>query len=233
MKTKLSEKIIKEIQEKQITSKSKIFFIVKNILFWLHSLVSILIGAISFSTILYNFSGDQEIIYGFLSKNNISLEVLSFLPIFWIIVLVTFLILSIKNYKQTDNFYKYNIYFIFLIIIVFAFGFGAILFSLGVGEKTEKLSQKYLPYYDRYTKILTLKKEIFKNKLINIGVTPQILAEHPELKEKIDKKFRENVLGKTYLYSPTKCTTIKYTCDQKEIPFSDDLGCGCRNLYLK
>jgi len=54
-----------------------------------------------------------------------------------------------------------------------------------------------------------------------------------ELKEKIDKKFRENVLGKTYLYSPTECNTIKYQCNKKEIPFSDNLGCGCRNIYLK
>ena len=43
MKTKLSEKIIKEIQERQIAPKSKAFFIIKNVLFWLFSVVSILI----------------------------------------------------------------------------------------------------------------------------------------------------------------------------------------------
>ncbi len=233
MNTKLSKKIIKEIQEKQIIPKSKIFFIIKNMLFWLFSVLSVLIGAISFSTILYNLSGNQEIINAFLLKNNISLEIFNFLPVFWIIILIIFLLLSIKNYKKTNNFYKYNLYFIFLIIIVLAFGFGSLMFSVGIGQKTEQLTQNYLPFYNKHIQIMNLKKEIFKNKLQDIGVTSQILIENPELKEKIDKKFRENVLGKTYLYSPTECPFIEYTCPENKIKFSDDLGCGCRKLYLQ
>lgn len=233
MKSELNKKIIEKIRGQHLAPKPKIFFVLKNVFFWSLFLLSILLGTISFATILYNFSGNQEILQNLFLKNNLSLETINFFPIFWIVILILFLLLSIKNYKKTERFYKYNINFIFLIVIILSFGIGSIMFSLGVGEKTEKLSQEYLPFYGRYQKIMIIKKEIFKNKLVKIGVTSQILEEHPELKKKIDKKFRENVLGKTYLFVPEECSAIKYTCPEYSISFSDSLGCGCRNLYLK
>lgn len=221
MKPNFNEKIINRIREKNIFPKPKIFFILKNISFWFFSILSILIGAISFATILHNISDKKELFQNF-----------SYLPIFWIFILIIFLIISINNYRKTNNFYKYNIYFIFIIIIIFSFILGVLMFSFGVGEKTEQLSQKYLPFYEKHQRITDLKKEIFKDKLIEIGVTSEIIKENPKLKEKIDKKFRENVLGKTYLYSPEKCLEIEYTCPKNSIPFLDNLGCGCRTIYL-
>ena len=148
-------------------------------------------------------------------------------------ILVLILIFSIKNYKKTEKFYKYNINFIFLIIIILSFGIGTIMFGLGIGKKTEELSQKLLPFYGHYQKILTIKKEIFKNKLKKIGITQELLNKNPALKKKVDKKFRENVLGKKYLFKPEECKIIKYNCPQGSILFTDKFGCGCRDLYLK
>ena len=232
MKSPLDQKIIQRIKEGQISPKPRSFFVLKNISFWASTIVSIVVGAVAFATILYDISGKSYIVESIFSNNALSLQALTLIPYFWIVILSTFLYLSVRNYKKTDNFYKYNIYFIFLIIITFSISIGAFLFSAGVGQATDELSKKYIPFYDRYSKILDIKKDIFIDKMQELGITKELLDNNPELREQVDKKFRENVLGKRYVAdSPEQCSRIKFACESSEIHFSDDKGCGCRDLY--
>jgi len=82
MKSELNKKIIEEIKEKHLTPKPKSFFILRNIFFWFLFVFSVIIGTISFSAALYNFSGNQEILKNIFIENDISFETLNFFPFF-------------------------------------------------------------------------------------------------------------------------------------------------------
>jgi cell shape-determining protein MreC len=143
------------------------------------------------------------------------------------------LFFAIANYKKTKLFYRINLYIVILSAIVLSFLLGILMFHLGLAQKTEEFSEKYIPFYDRYLKIQNIKKEIFIKKLKKIGVTNDILEKNPNLKEKVSEKFDKNVLGKIYLYKkPGKCLKENFVCKSDEIFFSDKKGCGCREVYF-
>jgi hypothetical protein len=105
-------------------------------------------------------------------------------------------------------------------------------FYSGFAQKTDEISSKYLPFYNKYQKIQEVKKKIFLSRLKEIGVTKEILEQSPELKKQIEEKFDKNVLGKIYLYKkPQQCLRDNFKCQSDEIFFEDKKGCGCREIY--
>jgi len=108
---------------------------------------------------------------------------------------------------------------------------GILLFYIGIGQKTDQLSSNYLNFYQKNIKITEIKKEIFLNKLKEIGITKEILAEYPKLKIKIENKFNKEVLGKRYLNKDLNCNKKSYTCNKNELKFKDNNGCGCKKIY--
>jgi hypothetical protein len=108
----------------------------------------------------------------------------------------------------------------------FSFALGSVFFYLGLAQKTEEISSRYLPFYDRYMKVQELRKKAFVRKMNNLGITKEILADNPELREKIENKFDKNVLGKMYLYrAPEQCLAETFKCDSDEIFFEDVTDC--------
>lgn len=113
-----------------------------------------------------------------------------------------------------------------------SFVLGSVFFYLGLAQKTEEISAKYLPFYDRYVQVQDLRKKAFVRKMNNLGITKEILVENPELRKKVEEKFDKNVLGKIYLYrSPDVCVRESFKCERREIFFEDTKGCGCRDTY--
>lgn len=109
---------------------------------------------------------------------------------------------------------------------------GIIFFYGGLAQKTDEVSQKYLPFYSKYQKIQDVKKRIFVSRLKKLGVTREILKQNPELKKQIEEKFEKNVLGKIYLYrKPKQCLKENFRCQKDEVFFEDEKGCGCREVY--
>ena len=112
--------------------------------------------------------------------------------------------------------------------------FGTAMFYMGISRKADLFTQRYLYFYDNYQKIQDIKKDIFIRKLIDLGVTEQILKENPKLEDLVYRKFAENVLGKTYLYTNKEdCFKEKIKCSANDIFFEDENGCGCRDIYIK
>lgn len=233
-KNNLEKEILEKIKRGEVKQKSRMFFMLKNISFWVLSVFFVLFGAVSFASILYKISGNFEIIIKTFSKDFDSLGAIVYaIPFFWFLLLFLFLYFAIENYKKTKLFYRVNMYIVILSAIILSFVLGLLMFHAGLAQKTEDFSEKYIPFYDRYLKIQTLKKDIFIKKLKKIGVTKEILEKNPELKEKVSDKFDKNVLGKTYLYKkPDSCLRENFKCDSDEIFFSDKKGCGCREVYF-
>ncbi|MCK5588757.1 MAG: hypothetical protein KAI16_00405 [Candidatus Pacebacteria bacterium] len=209
MNDNLEKEILNKIRTSGLKPRPKLYFIIKNISFWSLSIIFIAVGGIAFASMLYKISDSYYILQSVFDAGlSISENILYLVPYFWLSILSILLILAIINFKKTDFAYRYNINIVLLLMLGGAVFLGTLMFYLGISQKTEELSQKYIPFYDRYSKILIIKKEIFA-------------------------KFHKNVLGKIYMYKkPKECLKNNFKCEKNEIFFEDKIGCGCRNIYI-
>ncbi len=228
--TNLEEKILKKIKNKK--PKSKIYFWIKKITVQAFLLLFVVFSSFSFATILENLSSKNHFDKIKEIPKDQGLEYLIIiLPYVWIFLTIIFLILALLNFQKTENFYKHKIVNIFLSIILISVFAGSALFYLGAGNFVETKSQKHIPQYKKHLKNREIKKNIFLDKLEDLGVSKNQIENDPKLKQEIDYKFRENVLNKNYIFKdPEKCSVEKISCSKESIYFSDDLGCGCRDL---
>lgn len=226
MTNNLEKRILDKIKKDDIRPKSKWYFVLKNSIYISSFVISILLGAISFSVLFYIFSNNQSVIFD--SYNTYQLKNAI---IFWIILLSLFLIISVWNNKYLKNSYRYQPSTIILFNISTSLILGLLLFYTGIAQKTDNFSSKHLDFYQKNIKITEIKKEIFLNKIKEIGITKEILAEYPELKDRIESKFDEKVLGKRYIDRDINCKKESFTCNTSELPFKDKNGCGCKKIY--
>ncbi len=223
MNNNLEKRILEKIKKEKIKPIPRWFFVLKNSFFLSLFGISIFMGALSFSILFYIFSDNGAYI---LEKYNF--EKLKFAILFWLFILIFFLFLAIKNYRKTQNSYRYSLSTILNLNILLSLILGFVLFFTGVAQKTDEFSAKHLDFYQKNIKITQIKKEIFLKKLKEIGITKEILDKHPELKEKIEAKFNEQVLGKRYF---EKCEEVEQKCQKDEVYFEDKGGCGCKKIY--
>ena len=236
MKTKqIEKKILEKIKREGIKPKPRSYFVIRNLSFWGLSFSFVLVGGISFASILYKISDSYSILQSVFNNSFSILHYLFYLvPYFWLAILFIFLILAIINFKKTEFSYRYNINLILLYMLLSVVVLGVFMFYLGVSQKTEILSQKYIPFYDRYTKIVNLRKQIFVQKMVDLGFTAEFLNNNPDIKKEVEKKFQKNVLGKMYIYGQSEeCKRETFVCQNDEIFFKDNEGCGCRQIYVQ
>ncbi len=233
MKVNLEDKILNKIKKEGIRPKSRLVFVFKNIFFWFLTIFSIFVGGLSFALVFYKISGDYYIFNQILKDDfNLSEIFIFLLPTFWIILLFIFLFLAFLNYRKTRFFYRYNWTLVISIIIIISMILGIVFFHFGLARKTEEFSEKYLPFYSKYLKIQEARKNIFIKRMKDLGLTKEILEQNPELRKKVEEKFERNVLGKIYLYrSPDICLKDNFKCQEDQIFFEDEKGCGCREIY--
>ncbi len=147
--TKLSQKVLKEIKKKKIEPAPRWKFLLKDYFVWLAFAVSVIIGAIAVCVILYFLSGNDWDIWRHLGISPLRHFVLS-LPYLWIASLALFLWLAYFNYKNTKSGYRNETYYIVGLSVIGSLFVGAILhYSLGVGERVDKMLTAKMPVYGR------------------------------------------------------------------------------------
>jgi len=219
---KLEQQILEKIKKEKIKPRPKVYFVIKNSFFISLFFISTILGAISFSVIFYIFSNDQSIL------NYFNLKYLKNGIFFWLLILIFFIFLALKNSKQIKNSYRYSWNILLLVNLSISIILGFVFFNFGLGKITDQLSSQYLDFYKKNIKITEIKKDIFLKKLKEIGITNEILEQYPELKDKVKNKFNSEVLGKNYF---DNCIKPYKKCPKNEVYFEDENGCGCRILY--
>ncbi len=230
----IENKILKEIKKRGMKPKPRWYFVLRNFSFWFLSFLFILIGGVSFASLLYKISNTYEVLQ-FVFDNNLLIfkSVLLFIPYIWLLLLIIFLFLAIYNFKKTEFAYRYNLTLIVSLFFLASVIFGVLIFYFGLSAKTEQIYKNYIPFYERYSMIMNLRKKLFIEKMIGLGITSEILNKNLDLKKQVEKKFDLNVLGKNYIYTkPEGCEKTKFTCQKDEIFFEDKKGCGCRKTYV-
>jgi hypothetical protein len=203
-----SQKILEKIKEEKIKPTPKWHFLLKNYFIWAAFAISVLIGSLSFSVILYILTDSNWDIYKYLDKNFAEYLLLS-LPYFWILFIIGFILLSYYNYKHTKKGYKYASYLVIILSVVISFVFGGTLFAFGLGEKIDQALSNNIPYYQQ--KIIENKIERWHHpeKGLLIGTVEEAISDEEvivkdfenkewlvKLEEKIPKEIMEQRINK-------------------------------------
>lgn len=140
----LSQKILTDIKEKNITTKARWEFLLKDYFIWFLFVVAVVVGSLAMSVIIFIFK------HSALSSAMQVLEIsegMFELPYFWLLILLVFIVIAYYNFRHTKQGYKYNVYIVFLASVVISIVFGFILYYLKGGEQLEQAFYQRIPFY--------------------------------------------------------------------------------------
>lgn len=144
--TEISDKIIKDIKEKNIHPKPRWFFAVRNLAFWLLFIAAIFVGALSFAVILDVLTNHDWDIYLRMHKTFGQYILLS-LPYLWIVCLIFFAWIAYYDFVHIKGWYRHSVYLIVSISILGSLFLGGLLFYSGVGKKIDHALDARVPFY--------------------------------------------------------------------------------------
>ncbi len=147
----ISENLIKKINKEKIKPRSPYVFILKNLFLWCLGIISIILGAISFSLLLYLFKDQTDLLLNNFGANLWELA-LALIPLIWLFFLISFSFLFYFNLKKTKRAYKYSSFSIFLFGLIASFLLGLTFNQLGFSRQVDNyLAKKVSPcVYRRY-----------------------------------------------------------------------------------
>lgn len=154
-----SKTIIDRIKEGNIRQKPKWHFTGFNLIYWTFYIICILLGAASFSVILFSIQQTDFNLISHMSHSKLEFF-LALLPFFWIFILLIFLFMSIIIFRKSAKGYKYNWPKLLLLSTASSVLIGTLFFIGGGGQKIEKAFAEKLTYYES---VLDNKKKVWTN----------------------------------------------------------------------
>ena len=156
---KKSKTIIDRIKEGNIKQKPKWRFTMLNIMYWSFYIICILIGAASFSVILFSISQTDFNLISHLSHSKVEMF-LGLLPFFWIVTLLIFLFVAVMVFRGSKNGYKFNWTRLLVTSTAASVLFGTIFFIGGGGLQLENAFSEKVSVYKS---VHENKKELWMN----------------------------------------------------------------------
>jgi hypothetical protein len=143
-----SEKTLEKIEQEKITPKPRWQFLARQYSVWTLTVVSLLLGALAFSLILYLIGSQNWDIRQAMGSNWFRWIFLS-LPLAWILFFLLFVAAIYYNVRHFKKGYKYPAYLIGVSALVTAIFFGVIAASFGLHQKIHDLFVARLPFYQQ------------------------------------------------------------------------------------
>lgn len=139
----ISQIVLERIKGEGLKPISKNVFSMRRVLFWTAVIISLIVGAFTFSLVLSGLFNNDWDLYSKFGFN----FVLKTLPYFWIISLIIFIILGEYYYRKTLHGYRHT-----LIVVVGAYMassiiFGSIFYVLRIGDFVERSLIDISPMY--------------------------------------------------------------------------------------
>lgn len=132
----LENKIIKEIESKQVKPFSSSFFLMKRIIVWLLITIFLILAGLSLAILALTIRYGDWDIYRFLNFSPAAFFLRAF-PYFWLIGLLAFLLAAFYRTRRVDGAYSHPLIYHgligFMVIILFA----GIFYYSGLGQKIE------------------------------------------------------------------------------------------------
>lgn len=153
----ITEKTFKTIEEKQIKPRPRWRFLAKNYSLWLLFFLSVIVGALAVSAILFMLTENDWDIYTYLGRSLIEHIFIS-MPYLWISILLILILFAYYNFRYTKSGYRYEIYRVIAGSVFISMLLGVFLFWFGLGEGIHNLFMQKVPFYDA---LIYTKKELW------------------------------------------------------------------------
>lgn len=134
MNTKLSQSILKKISEKNIRPKNRWHFIIARAVLWVPGIVSILVGALATSALIYVVSHAGWQYAPFVSDDSLWKYALTTLPYLWIALVILFTGLVYSALRKTRRGYRYHTMSLVFGSILLSILLGSVGYALGIGQ---------------------------------------------------------------------------------------------------
>lgn len=145
---KFNETLLKKIKDQKIKPVPKWRFSLRNILIWFFGFLSLLLGAMSVSLIIYLQQFDELAMYQQMDARTLDL-IAVMVPLFWFISFMIFLLAIYFNVKKTERGYRYRPIYILAASLILSVLLGAMFHLVGLGEQMDDWLSERAPYYDR------------------------------------------------------------------------------------
>ena len=142
----LSQDILNKIKKDHIKPLSKLHFVLRKSFIWTMFGLSVLIGGLAVSGIIFHVNEVDWDVYDKFRDNTPSF-LMMVIPYFWLIVMAVFLFAAIYNMKHTSGGYKYGTFIILGISLLASLIIGVILFYSDINEPMEENLMPNVPLY--------------------------------------------------------------------------------------
>ena len=144
----ISNQVLKQIKENKIKPKPRWYFLTKNYFIWSMFGISIILGSLAFSIVLFIIKQLDWDIYHYIGDSFLKTVFIS-LPYLWLIFLILFIGVAYYNFIHTKRGYRFKFISIILISLIISVTLGTILYSNGLSENLENMFSEKIPYYNR------------------------------------------------------------------------------------
>ena len=148
LENNFGEELLHKIKDEKIQPKPRWQFLLKNYFVWGLGIFSLLLGTIAVSLIFYMLRYNDADIYG-RAGGHLWEKLLLIIPFFGIICLIFFIVIVLYNFKHTKKGYRYSSFIILLAVVSFSVILGVFFYAVGMGEMTDNILGKNVPFYDR------------------------------------------------------------------------------------
>ena len=131
------DKISKQIQEEEIKQTPKWYFILKNTRIWGGFLLSVIVGAMAFSVILFSIQQSDFELLNHVKHSKLE-SILVFLPFFWIVILILFSVFAFYSIRSSKKAYKYSLTSLLGLSTFLSILIGTLFFISGGAQQLEQ-----------------------------------------------------------------------------------------------
>ena len=133
MNTKLSQSILKKINQDDVAPKSRWRFIARRVAMWVLVGGAVIFGALATSALIYvlTHAGWQ---YASLSHGSFWRFTLETLPYLWVLLAIIFVGIAFYTLQKTEHGYRYQIISIMLGSIILSIALGVAGYAVGIGR---------------------------------------------------------------------------------------------------
>lgn len=143
----ISNKVLEEIKEKNISPTPGWFFEIKNILMWLLFITSSFIGGLAISIIIFLLANFDWEIYPMLAISQVRHAMMA-IPYFWVMSFLLLIIFAYYNFKNTKTGYRYALAVVVLTSFILSLFLGMIFYLSGVSEDIHEFLCHNIPIYN-------------------------------------------------------------------------------------
>ncbi len=141
----LGNKLLEHIKKNDLSPKPKWHYILKNEVFWGLGVLSMIIGGLAFSTIIFTVANADIETIGF-AGFNIFIFFLNWTPFLWLILFVAFIVVGYEIIKNTKKGYRYPFWSIVLVTFLLTFSIGYAVYANGYARVIDREFNGRLPF---------------------------------------------------------------------------------------